>query len=91
MARFLNIAAATALVMAIAAPAMAAPDAPAPVRPAHRHWVRAGDIVVHARHRSYLDAGPTGGEGTGNRYVTDTSPASFVNLGMPFTAHFSEF
>jgi hypothetical protein len=91
MARFLNIAAATALAMAIAAPAMADPVASAPVRPAHHHWIRAGDIVVHARHRSYLDAGPTGGVGTGNRYVTDTSPASYINLGMPFTAHFSEF
>ncbi|MGA2492145.1 MAG: hypothetical protein ABSF67_04255 [Roseiarcus sp.] len=55
----------------------------------HRHMhyaaVRPGDIVVHAR--SYLDPG-TGasyGEiGTGNRYLTDTAPASLGELGSTF-------
>ena len=85
MARSLNIWVATALAFAIAAP-----GAQALVRHPRHHFIHSGDIVVHAR-RSYLDAGPTGAVGTGNRYVTDTSPASFVNLGMPFSAHMSEF
>ncbi|MGO9774508.1 MAG: hypothetical protein ACLQPI_12075 [Limisphaerales bacterium] len=64
-------------------------------RPRH-HFVHAayrpGDIVVHAR-RSYLDPGPgTWTEiGTSNRYVTDTTPESYVNLGMPFSAQMSGF
>jgi hypothetical protein len=52
--------------------------------------VQPGDIVVHAR-RSYLDPGPTGGVGTGNRYVGDTTPYSFVELGMPFSRYTGGF
>jgi len=53
---------------------------------------RPGDIVVHAR-RSYLDPGPgTWTEiGTGNRYVTDTTPENYVHLGMPFSAEMTGF
>lgn len=84
MARSLNIWVATALALAISAPAFAASGAPAPVRhPQHHAVVHLGDIVVHAR-RTYLDAGPTGGVGTGNRYVTDSGPSSFAEFGMGF-------
>ena len=82
MARSLNIWVAVGLAFAIAAP-----DAQALVRHPRHHWghpvVHPGDIVVHAR-RSYLDAGPTGGVGTGNRYVTDSGPSSFAEFGMGF-------
>jgi len=49
------------------------------------HVVRPGDIVVHAR-RSYLDPGPGAWTevGAGDRYATDTTPASMLNLGSPF-------
>ena len=57
-------------------------------RHAQAHYVvPAGDIVVHAR--SYLDpgAGASYGEiGTGNRYVTDTAPASLGEQGSTFGA-----
>ncbi len=87
MARSLNVWIAAALAVAIAAPAVAAPDAPAPVRhPRHHVVIHPGDIVVHAR-RSYLDPGPTGAVGTGNRYVTDSGPSSFADFGMPFAAN----
>ena len=91
MARSLNI-----WIAAMLAFAIAAPEAQAVVRHAHHHFVHAayhpGDIVVHAR-RSYLDPGPgTWTEvGTGSRYVTDTTPTSYVNLGMPFSAQMSGF
>jgi hypothetical protein len=87
MSRSLNIWVAAALAVTIGAPAIAAPGAPAPVRPRH-HVVHAGDIVVHAR-RSYLDPGlPSWSEaGTGNRYVTDAAPSSMADFGMPFAAH----
>ena len=57
--------------------------------PRHTHYVaavRPGDIVVHAR-RSYLDpgTGASPGEiGTGNRYVSDTAPASLGSEGPTF-------
>jgi hypothetical protein len=92
MARSLNIMVAAGLALA-----MAAPEAQAVVRHPHHHYIvhaayRPGDIVVHAR-RSYLDPGPgTWTEiGTSNRYVTDTTPESYVNLGMPFSAQMSGF
>ena len=47
--------------------------------------VHPGDIVVHAR--SYLDPGTgasVGEIGTGNRYVTDSAPASLGQLGPMF-------
>jgi hypothetical protein len=81
MARSLNIWIATALALAIFAP-----EAQAVVRHPRHHFVQVvhpGDIVVHAR-RTYLDAGPTGGVGTGNRYVTDSGPSSFADFGMGF-------
>ncbi len=81
MARSLNIWIATALALAIFAP-----EAQAVVRHPRHHFVQVvhpGDIVVHAR-RTYLDAGPTGGVGTGNRYVTDSGPSSFAEFGMGF-------
>lgn len=84
MARSLKIWLATALALAIAAPAFAASNTPAPVRHPRLHVIHPGDIVVHARRRSYLDAGPTGGIGTGNRYVTDSGPSSFADFGMGF-------
>jgi hypothetical protein len=57
------------------------------IRHRHMHYaaVRPGDIVVHAR--SYLDpgVGASAGEiGTGNRYVTDSAPSSFRELGPTF-------
>lgn len=52
----------------------------------HVHYaVRPGDIVVHAR-PSYLTAGTSaspGEWGTGGRYVSDTTPYSFVQMGPP--------
>jgi hypothetical protein len=81
MARSLNIWVAAALILAIGAP-----DAQALVRHPRHPVVHPGDIVVHAR-RSYLDPGPTGGVGTGNRYVTDSGPNSFADFGMPFAAN----
>ncbi len=87
MARSLNIWVAVGLAFAVAAPAYAASNAAALARHPRHHFVRpvvhSGDIVVHAR-RSYLDPGPTGGEGTGNRYVTDSGPSSFADFGMGF-------
>ncbi len=85
MARSLNIWVATAFAIALAAPALAASDPPAPVRHTRHHVVHAGDIVVHAR-RSYLDPGAPGWTevGTGDRYVTDTMPGSFVDFGSSF-------
>lgn len=68
----------------IAAPAFAASNTPAPARHPRLHVIHPGDIVVHARRRSYLDAGPTGGVGTGNRYVTNSGPSSFADFGMGF-------
>lgn len=90
MARSLNLWVATALCLSFAAP-----DAQALVRHPHRHAQRApvvhpGDIVVHAR-PSYLTAGPTGAVGTGNRYVGDTTPGSFNELGAPFGANMGGF
>jgi len=105
MARSLNIWLAAALAFAVAAPA--APAQTLVRHPRHHvvhrgqtvlnepgsiHVVRPGDIVVHAR-RSYLDPGPgTWTEiGTGNRYVTDTTPENYVHLGMPFSAEMTGF
>jgi len=75
-------AAALALVAAVSAA-----DAQTVHRPRHVHYraVHAGDIVVHAR--SYLDpgVGASAGEiGTGNRYVTDSAPASLGAQGSTF-------
>jgi hypothetical protein len=59
----------------------------------HQHHAQAhyvvppGDIVVHAR--SYLDSGvgaSYGEIGTGNRYVTDSAPASLGQEGSTFGA-----
>ncbi len=89
MARSLNIWVATALAVAIVAPAVAAPEAQALVRhPRHHVVIHPGDIVVHAR-RSYLDPGRPGWAeaGTGNRYATDSGPSSFADFGMPFAAN----
>ena len=80
MARWLNVGVAAALVFAIAAP-----EAQAVVRHPRDQAVPPGHIIVHAR-RSYLDPGPTGAVGTGNRYVTDTAPASLAELGSTFGA-----
>jgi len=64
--------------------AIATPEAQALTRHHARHG---GDIYVRApAARSYLTAGPTGGVGTGNRYVTDTIPGSIANLGSPFAS-----
>ncbi len=57
------------------------------IRHRHMHYaaVHQGDIVVHAR--SYLDPGTgasVGEIGTGNRYVTDSAPASLGALGPTF-------
>jgi hypothetical protein len=88
MARSLNtwVAAALALTL-VAAEARAQTQTPTPApHPRHSHRVAVvhpGDIVVHAR-RSYLDPGPTGSVGTGNRYVGDTTPYSFNELGPTF-------
>jgi hypothetical protein len=51
----------------------------------HYAAVHPGDIVVHAR--SYLDPGTValpGEIGTGNRYVTDSAPGAFRELGPTF-------
>jgi hypothetical protein len=69
-------------VAAALALAIATPEAQAFIRHHPRHG---GDIYVHAG-RSYLTAGPTGEVGTGNRYVTDTTPGSIANFGSPFAA-----
>jgi hypothetical protein len=75
-----------AAALALAA-AVSAADAQTVRHPRHMHQavVRPGDIVVHAR--SYLDpgAGASYGEiGTGNRYVTDSAPSSFSEMGPTF-------
>lgn len=89
MARFLNILVATALALAMAAPAAQAQTL---MRRPHHHVghryvdvVRAGDIVVHAR-RSYLDPGPPAWSevGTGARYATNSAPASLSEFGSSF-------
>ena len=55
----------------------------------HTHYAAVhpgGDIFVHAG-RSYLDPGVAaspGEIGTGNRYVTDSAPSSFRELGPTF-------
>jgi hypothetical protein len=77
MARSVKIWVAAALAFAVAAP-----EAQALTRHHARHG---GDIYVHAG-RSYLTAGPTGGVGTGDRYVTDTTPGSIAEFGAPFAA-----
>ena len=50
-----------------------------------RYAAPPGDIVVHAR-PSYLTAGTSaspGEWGTGDRYVSDTTPYSFAQMGPP--------
>ena len=85
MARFLNICVAAGLAFALAAP-----GAQAQVSPPRHHGVHpvvhAGDIVVHARKRSYLDAGPPGWNevGTGDRYATDSMPSSMADFSIGF-------
>ncbi|MGP8220171.1 MAG: hypothetical protein ACLQPI_12080 [Limisphaerales bacterium] len=98
MARNQNIWLAAALALALAAPAAQAQTLVSHPRhhvvhrgqtvlnePGAIHVVRPGDIVVHAR-RSYLDPGPgTWTEvGTGDRYATDTTPASMADFGSSF-------
>jgi hypothetical protein len=79
----LGIAAAVALAAAVSsADAQTVRHHP---RHAHAVVVPPGDIVVHAR--SYLDpgAGASYGEiGTGNRYVSDSAPSSFHEMGPTF-------
>ncbi len=76
-----------AAALALAA-AVSTADAQTIRHPRHAHYATAhpgGDIVVHAR--SYLDPGTgasVGEIGTGNRYVTDSAPASLGALGPTF-------
>jgi hypothetical protein len=72
--------------------AVSAADAQTAPRRHHHTVVPAGDIVVHAG-RSYLDPGPaTWNEvGTGNRYVGDTTPSSFLDFGGPFASNPGSF
>jgi hypothetical protein len=85
MAHFLTLRVAAILAGSLVAAAAQAQQ-PAPARPLRHHHVAVvhpGDIVVHAR-PSYLTAGPTGGVGTGNRYVGDSTPASPMEFGSTF-------
>jgi hypothetical protein len=79
----------TGLGVALAlAGAVSAADAQTIRHPRHAHYAAVhpgGDIVVHPR--SYLSAGTValpGEVGTGDRYVGDTAPSSFRELGPTF-------
>lgn len=89
MVRSLSPWLAAALALAMAASVAAAQTAP---RRHHHTVVPAGDIVVHAG-RSYLDPGPAvpSEVGTGNRYVGDTTPSSFLDFGGPFASNPGSF
>jgi hypothetical protein len=88
MVRSLTIGFAAALALTMVASAAGAQTMP---RRHHQPVVHPGDIVVHAG-RSYLDPGPaTWNEvGTGNRYVGDTTPSSFLDYG-PFATNPGSF
>lgn len=82
MVRALIAGLAAALALAGAAPAA---EAQTMRPPHHARAVRPGDIVVHS-HRSYLNPGTAaspGEWGTGDRYVSDTTPYSFAQMGPP--------
>ncbi|MGO4872345.1 MAG: hypothetical protein ACLPGW_17345 [Roseiarcus sp.] len=87
MARSLNMWVAAALALALAAPVAQAQTS---VRPLRHHVVHpvvhAGDIIVHARPRTYLDPGPPSWSeaGTGDRYVSDSAPGSPSDFGTSF-------
>jgi hypothetical protein len=76
-----------AAALALAA-AVSTADAQTIRHPRHAHYAavhRGGDIFVHAR--SYLDPGTValpGEIGTGDRYVTDSAPGAFRELGPTF-------
>ncbi|MGD0642011.1 MAG: hypothetical protein ABSC22_14790 [Roseiarcus sp.] len=88
MVRSLNIWVAAALALTLAAPGAQAQV----LRPRHHvvhPVVHSGDIIVHARPRTYLDPGPPSWSeaGTGDRYATDSAPGSFADFGAPFAAN----
>lgn len=86
MVRSLIASLAAALALATAVSAADAQTVRRAPRHAQAHYTAGpGDVVVHAG-RSYLDpgVGASPGEwGTGNRYVGDTTPYSFAQMGPP--------